>query len=57
VEDWARTTGNLQFYWRHDSGGHFTAWEKPEELVQDVRDFFGPKGGAAGVTRNTGSRL
>lgn len=47
--DWARTTGNVQFYRRHDSGGHFAAWEKPEELVRDLRDFFGPKGTAAGV--------
>ena len=48
--DWARTMGNLKFYKRHDSGGHFAAIEKPEVLVSDIREFFGQGGGAAGVT-------
>ncbi len=48
--DWAKTVGNLKFYKRHDSGGHFAAIEKPEVLVSDIREFFGPKGGAASVT-------
>jgi hypothetical protein len=48
--DWARTTGNLRFYHRHDEGGHFAAWEKPQALVADLREFFGEKGGARDVT-------
>ena len=48
--DWARMLGNLKFYKRHDSGGHFPAIEKPDVLVSDIREFFGPGGGAAGVT-------
>jgi len=23
-------------------GGHFAAWEEPELLAQDIRDFFRP---------------
>jgi hypothetical protein len=38
--DWARTVGNLRYYHRHDSGGHFAAVEKPEELVADIREFL-----------------
>ena len=33
----------------HDSGGHFTAHEKPEELVGDLRKMFGIGGPAFGV--------
>jgi hypothetical protein len=39
--DWARTVGNLRYYYhRHDSGGHFAAVEKPEVLVGDIREFL-----------------
>jgi len=48
--DWARTTGNVRFYHRHDEGGHFAAWEKPHALVADLRDFFGKTEAARGVT-------
>jgi len=37
--DWARTTGNIKYYIRHDSGGHFAAVEKPDVLVTDIREF------------------
>ena len=33
----------------HESGGHFAAYEKPEELVGDLRRMFGRGGGAFGV--------
>lgn len=58
--DWAKTVGNLQFYNRHDEGGHFAAIEKPEVLVDDIREFFGPAGagGRAFVTStNVHSKL
>jgi pimeloyl-ACP methyl ester carboxylesterase len=41
-----RTIGNVVFEREHASGGHFAAWERPDELVQDVRDMFGRGGGA-----------
>lgn len=45
----ARTLGPIVFEHCHDTGGHFAAWEKPEMLVNDLRDMFGPGGGAHGV--------
>ncbi|CAZ82751.1 unnamed protein product [Tuber melanosporum] len=38
--DWASMLHPLKFYRKHNSGGHFAAWEKPQELTNDVRDFF-----------------
>jgi hypothetical protein len=43
--------GNLKFWKMHKTGGHFAAWEKPELLVADLREFYGPGGGAAGVVK------
>ncbi|KAK7040716.1 hypothetical protein VNI00_009622 [Paramarasmius palmivorus] len=40
---------NLVFESRHDSGGHFAAHEKPDELVDDLRKMFGRNGPAFGV--------
>jgi hypothetical protein len=40
---------NLVFQSEHDSGGHFAAHEKPEELVGDLRKMFGRGGPAFGV--------
>lgn len=37
---WTRTIGNVIFEREHTSGGHFAAWEKPDELVKDLRDMF-----------------
>ena len=38
---WAQCTvaRNIVFWREHDSGGHFAASEKPELLVEDIRDF------------------
>ncbi|THU92126.1 alpha/beta-hydrolase [Dendrothele bispora CBS 962.96] len=44
---WVRTTGNLVFESEHSSGGHFAAYEKPNELVEDLRNMFGRKKGEA----------
>lgn len=46
---WARTIGNVVFESEHQSGGHFAAHEKPEELAADVRAMFGKGGPAFGV--------
>ncbi|KAF7310173.1 putative epoxide hydrolase [Mycena indigotica] len=46
---WAKFTGNLVFQQAHERGGHFAAWERPEELVADMRQMFGKGGSAFGV--------
>jgi len=38
-EAFARTTGNLVYYKKHDVGGHFAALEQPELLMSDVAEF------------------
>ncbi|KAI1828305.1 microsomal epoxide hydrolase [Xylaria intraflava] len=43
---WVHTLGNVVFQRVHKDGGHFAAWERPDELVQDIRDMFGKEGGA-----------
>ena len=51
-----RTLGSIGFERYHTSGGHFAAYEKPELLAKDVREFYGPGGGAHGLvdlTKNT----
>ncbi|KAF8817106.1 alpha/beta-hydrolase [Phlegmacium glaucopus] len=40
---------NLVFQSEHDSGGHFAAHERPQELVGDLRRMFGKDGPAFGV--------
>lgn len=45
---WHETLGPLVFWNEHKSGGHFAAWERPEELVSDLREMFGKNGGAFG---------
>ena len=37
---WARRYYNLQQMRHHASGGHFAAWEEPQAIVTDLRDFF-----------------
>ncbi|KAF4617281.1 hypothetical protein D9613_005860 [Agrocybe pediades] len=45
---WLKTP-TLVFESEHDSGGHFAAHEKPNELVGDLRRMFGKGGPAFGV--------
>ncbi|KAF4617644.1 hypothetical protein D9613_005859 [Agrocybe pediades] len=45
---WLRTP-NLVFESEHESGGHFAAHERPNELVADLRKMFGKDGPAFGV--------
>ncbi|KAG7142534.1 putative epoxide hydrolase like protein [Verticillium longisporum] len=42
--EWMEETYNIQFWRQKDKGGHFAAWEQPEALVSDLRDFFGADG-------------
>lgn len=48
-----RTLGSIKFERYHKSGGHFAAYERPEDIVGDLRDFYGPGGGADGVVNLT----
>ncbi|KAK7045805.1 hypothetical protein VNI00_007208 [Paramarasmius palmivorus] len=43
------TDKNIVFQSHHKSGGHFAAHEKPNELVEDLRNMFGKGGPAFGV--------
>lgn len=40
---------NLVFQSEHDSGGHFAAYEKPQELANDLRKMFARGGPAFGA--------
>ena len=37
---WAEGTANITFWREHKTGGHFAAYEKPDELARDLIDFF-----------------
>jgi hypothetical protein len=46
---WLEKNLNVVFKSYHESGGHFAAHERPEELVSDIRQMFGRGGPAYGV--------
>ncbi|KAI9797676.1 MAG: hypothetical protein M1833_005337 [Piccolia ochrophora] len=48
---WTHTMGPVVSLNEHDKGGHFAAWERPEDLVEDLRKMFGKGGGAHGVVK------
>jgi len=48
---WTKTP-YLVFESIHDDGGHFAAYERPEELADDLRKMFGKGGGAYGVVKH-----
>ncbi|GAP89741.1 putative microsomal epoxide hydrolase [Rosellinia necatrix] len=48
---YVRTLGEMVFEREHKDGGHFAAWERPNEIVQDLRDMFGKGGGAFGCVK------
>lgn len=48
---WVRTLGDVVFEKEYESGGHFAAWERPNAIVQDLREMFGKGGGAFGVVK------
>ena len=37
---WAQRYYNLEQWRHHASGGHYAAWEEPQAITTDVRDFF-----------------
>ena len=38
---WAESRANIQFWQEHETGGHFAAYEKPDEFSDDLVKFFG----------------
>ncbi|KAH8586608.1 microsomal epoxide hydrolase [Bisporella sp. PMI_857] len=48
---WTRTLGSVVFEKEHESGGHFAAYERPDQLVGDLRSMFGRGGGAYDVVK------
>lgn len=48
-KSWCQTLGEVVFEKDHDDGGHFAAYERPQEIVDDVREMFGRGGGAFGI--------
>ena len=40
VREWADRSHNVQRWTEFPRGGHFAAMEKPQELAQDMREFF-----------------
>lgn len=48
---WLKGMGPVVHTSEWDKGGHFAAWERPEDLVADLRTMFGKGGGAEGVVK------
>lgn len=48
---WVSKLGNIVFQRDSERGGHFFAFEMPDQLVRDVRDMFRKGGGAYGVVK------
>ncbi|KAL7622759.1 hypothetical protein AAE478_006437 [Parahypoxylon ruwenzoriense] len=48
---WNRRLGDVVFEREHEKGGHFAAWERPEDIVADLRAMFGKGGGAHGIMK------
>ncbi|CAK5272138.1 unnamed protein product [Mycena citricolor] len=46
---WTRAIGDIIFERDHESGGHFPAYERPQELAEDLRLMFGQGGPAFGI--------
>jgi len=46
---WVRRGHRIAVEFEHDSGGHFPAFERPNELAHDLRKMFGKGGAAHGV--------
>ncbi|KAI0901427.1 alpha/beta-hydrolase [Annulohypoxylon nitens] len=36
---WSKTLGPVVYEKRHDAGGHFAAFERPDDLVEDIKAF------------------
>lgn len=54
---WIRQLGDVVFERKHDSGGHFFAWEKPELLIADLREMFKKRIGESYLSKPYGLYL
>lgn len=54
---WGRLLGPVVFQKAHTTGGHFAAYEKPKELVEDIQSMFKRGGGAYSVTKSFQAKL
>ena len=43
-DTWARTLGPVVYESHKTKGGHFAAWEIPDEITTDLQSMFGKKG-------------
>jgi hypothetical protein len=48
---WLKTMGPLVHHSTWDIGGHFAAYERPHDIVKDLRAMFGRGGGAEGCCK------
>lgn len=48
---WGETLGEVVLQSDHDNGGHFAAWEVPEEIVKDLKAMLGRGGSCEGLFR------
>lgn len=48
---WVKKLGDVVFERDSERGGHFFAFEMPDQLVKDLRDMFRKGGGAYGVVK------
>lgn len=46
-----RTHGPVVYEREHSSGGHFLAWEKPDEVVRDLWSMFGTGGPCCDISK------
>lgn len=46
---WGRTLGPVVFESHKKRGGHFAAWEIPDEIASDLQTMFGKGGACFGI--------
>lgn len=37
---WVERAANVVYYKKHDCGGHYPAWNMPDQWLADVQEFF-----------------
>ncbi|KAF7369301.1 hypothetical protein MVEN_00258000 [Mycena venus] len=48
-KSWTRVIGNVVFDREHESGGHFAAYERPQDIADDLRKMFAKDGPVYGA--------
>lgn len=48
---WARTLGPIVYESQKERGGHFAAWEIPDEITNDLQKMFGKGGPCYGIVK------